>query len=89
MLDTFLSIHIASYTIFYKFYIEDQQPEITDLADLMYLASIPYCELAILDKDVCRILNIINSNHNLFKDIKVRDGRFLTSILQKPFFVDF
>lgn len=62
----FLSLAIMGYVIFYKYYIHGKDPIPSDFGDLFHLFVIPYCELAILERDLCNVLNHIKKNHTIF-----------------------
>ncbi len=63
--EIFLSVRLFAHVIFYKYYLGSREPRGTsDFGDLMHLFCIPYCELAIIERDLCNILNQIKRNHD-------------------------
>ena len=72
----FNSIQLFGYVIFYKYYIQGRESERTDFGDLFHLFSIPYCRWAILERDMCNILNQIKDKHNILKETEIRNPDF-------------
>jgi hypothetical protein len=76
--EVFLSIRLLAHVIFYKYYLGQREPKkLSDFGDLAHLASIPYCELAVMERDLCNILNQIKRNHDTLKYTVVRNIEFL------------
>ena len=73
----FLSIRMFAYVIFYKYYLGQREPKkLSDFGDLAHLCVIPYCELAIVERDLCNVLNQIKRNQDTLKSTVVRDIDF-------------
>lgn len=66
-------------SFFYKYYLAGQEPKASDFGDMFHLYDIPYCKLAIMERNMCDILNQIKKNH------KVLDG---VAVMNKDFLVD-
>jgi hypothetical protein len=68
----FLSIRLYSYVIFYKYYLGQRDPiRPSDFGDLFHLFSIPYCEIAVMERDLCNVLNQIKQNHDVLDSTEV------------------
>lgn len=76
-LAVFLSIRLFAHVIFYKYYLGRREPnKISDFGDLAHLFVIPYCELAIMERDLCNVLNQIKRNQDTLASTVVRDIDF-------------
>jgi hypothetical protein len=77
-IDVFKSIRLFGYVIFYKYYLGQRDPKkLSDFGDLGHLFYIPYCELAVMERDLCNILTQIKQNHNILENTKIRNIEFL------------
>jgi hypothetical protein len=75
--EVFLSIRLFAHIIFYKYYLGQREPtKISDFGDLAHLFVLPYCELAIMERDLCNVLNQIKRNQDTLKSTIVRDIDF-------------
>ena len=72
----FLSLAITGYVIFYKYCIHGKNPIPSDFGDLFHLFVIPYCELALLERDLCNVLNHIKKNHTILDNTIVKNVEF-------------
>lgn len=64
--NSFLSLRLYAYVVFYIYYLGRREPEnLSDFGDLFHLASIPYCELAVMERDLCEVLNQIKRNADI------------------------
>jgi len=76
--EVFLSIRLLAHVIFHKYYIGRREPaSLSDFGDLFHLAYIPYCELAVVERDLCSILNQIKRHQDVLKSTVVRNIDFL------------
>ena len=75
--EVFLSIQLGSYVQFYKYYLGGRSPKLSDFGDLFHLASIPYCEMAILERDLCEILRQIKSHGRILENVRVENIDFI------------
>jgi hypothetical protein len=74
----FLSLRLLAHVIFYKYYLGQREPNrLSDFGDLAHLVSIPYCELAVMERDLCNVLNQIKRHQDTLKSTVVRDIDFL------------
>lgn len=75
--DVFLSVRLFGYVIFYKYYLGRRDPtRPSDFGDLSHLCAIPYCELAVMERDLCNILGQIKRNHSILESTKMHDIDF-------------
>lgn len=76
-LKIFLSIRTFAYTIFYKYYLQNREPyKPSDFGDLFHVFYIPYCKLAIIEKDLCDVLNQIKNNSDILNNVKIENIDF-------------
>lgn len=74
----FLSVRLFAHVVFYKYYLGQRVPKRTsDFGDLAHLAYIPYCELAVMERDMCNVLNQIKRHQDVLKSTVVRNIDFL------------
>jgi hypothetical protein len=79
--ETFLSVRLFGYVIFYKYYLGQRQPKrLSDFGDLFHLFPIPYCELAVMERDLCNILHQIKSNHTILESTDVQNIDFVRGL---------
>jgi len=77
--DVFLSIRLYAHVIFYKYYLGNREPrKLTDLGDLGHLFYIPYCELAVMERDLCNVLGQIKRNHTILENTTIKNIDFLS-----------
>jgi hypothetical protein len=75
--DAFPSIKLMGYVIFYKYYLVGQQPKDSDFGDMFHLYDIPYSKLAIMERNMCGILNQIKKNHDALNGVTIMNKDFL------------
>jgi hypothetical protein len=77
--EVFLSIRLYAHVLFYKYYLGNREPKkLSDFGDLGHLFYIPYCELAVMERDLCNILNQIKRNHDILENTAVKNIDFLS-----------
>jgi len=77
--EVFLSVRLFAYVLFYKYYLGNREPrKLSDFGDLGHLFYIPYCELAVMERDLCNILNQIKRNHDILENTSVKNIDFLS-----------
>jgi hypothetical protein len=80
-LDVFLSIRLYAYVIFYKYYLGQREPrKLSDFADLGHFFMIPYCEMAIMERDLCNVLNQIKNNHDILESTEIHNIDYIYDI---------
>lgn len=68
---SFLSVRIFALYLFYKYYIESRDTKKGDFLDLHHIMPLPYCKVAIVEKDMCAILRNIKKNHDVLKGVTI------------------
>ena len=77
--EVFLSVRLFAHVIFYKYYLGRREPnKMSDFGDLSHLFIIPYCELAIMERDLSNVLNQIKRHQDILATTVVRDIDFFT-----------
>jgi hypothetical protein len=77
--EVFISIRLYAYVLFYKYYLGNRKPmKLSDFGDLGHLFYVPYCELAVMERDLCNILNQIRRNHDILGNTVVKNINFLS-----------
>ena len=75
--EIFLSIRLFAHFIFYKFYLGNREPnKIPDFGDLAHIFLLPYCDLAIMERDNCNVLNQIKRNQDTLNSTVIRNIDF-------------
>ena len=74
--ECFRSIQIYGYALFYKYYLHGKEPKPSDFGDMFHLAPIPYCKLAVMERDMCNVLNHIKSHHDVLKGVTIKNIDF-------------
>ena len=76
--EVFLSIRLYAHVLFYKYYLGNREPrKLSDFGDLGHLFYIPYCELAVMERDQCNVLNQIKCNHDILEGTSIKNIDFL------------
>jgi hypothetical protein len=76
--ELFLSIRLYGYVIFYKYYLGQREPKkLSDFGDLFHIFPLPYCEVVVMERDLCNILNQIKKNHNILNSTNIHNIDFL------------
>ncbi|MBA7700329.1 hypothetical protein ES703_109040 [subsurface metagenome] len=76
-LEIFLPLRTYAYVIFYKYYLQNREPsKLSDFGDLFHVSYIPYCKLAIIERDLCNVLNQIKRNSNILNNVKIENIDF-------------
>jgi len=80
--EVFQSIQFYAYFIYYKYYLGNREPrKMSDFGDLFHLFYLPYCKLAVLEKDMYDILRQIDSGYKILGNMEVKtETQFLTSL---------
>lgn len=76
--EVFLSIRLYALVIFYKYYLGRREPKrLSDFGDFFHLFPIPYCEIAIIERDLCETLNQVKRNHTILDSTDIENIDFL------------
>lgn len=79
--EIFSSYRISALVIFYKYYLGGRKPnKHSDFGDLMHLYALPYCHLAIFERDLCNILNMIKTHEDILVQTEIRNIDFLKEL---------
>lgn len=81
--DVLKSFQIRGYVVFYKYYVNEEDPDTHDHADLFHISYLPYCKFAIIEQKMCAIVNRIQQNNHKFTEVTVRDNRWLETTLPR------
>ncbi len=74
----FQSIRLYAYVVFYKYYLGQREPnKLSDFGDLFHLFPIPYCEIAVMERDLANVLNQIKDNQEILEGTEVLDIDFV------------
>jgi hypothetical protein len=77
-IDVFQSIRLYAYVIFYKYYLGQREPnKLSDFGDLFHLFPIPYCEIAVMERDLANILNQIKDTQDILGGTEILDIDFV------------
>jgi hypothetical protein len=75
--EVFLSVRLLALVNFYKYHLGGREPaKLSDFGDEFHLAYIPYCELAIMERDLCDVLNQIKRHQDVLSSTVVRNIEF-------------
>lgn len=78
--DVFKSLKIFAYYVYYKYYNQNKTVSKSDFADLFHLYCMPYCHFAIVERDMCHILNQIKSRNRILNGVIVKNMEFFNEI---------
>ncbi len=69
----FLSWKMIAYLTFYKFYLNNKRPTISDLGDILMSANFPYVDAIVVEKNVKEIVRQIQNKHNFVRHLELFD----------------
>ena len=79
--ELFKGVQLYAYYIFYKYYIGKREPvKRSELGDLFHLSYIPYCKMAILERDQCSILRKIQKDYPILENVCIENKDFITDL---------
>ena len=79
--DAFLSIQLHAYYVYYTYYLDNRAPKnLSDFGDLFHLPYLPYCTLAILERDMSNVLNKIKFHYEVLDGVEVKNVDFLSGL---------
>ncbi len=77
----FKGLQTYAYYIFYKYYIGKRKADkISDFGDLFHLFYIPYCKLAVLERDQCSILRKIQKDSSILENVRIENIDFIKTL---------
>jgi hypothetical protein len=74
--EPFRYLSLRGYVIFYKYYLHRKKSNHSDFGDLFHLNTIPYCDVVIVERDLCNVLNHIKKNHSILSNIIIKNIDF-------------
>ena len=75
--EVFRSVRLFALVNFYKYYLGRREPaKLPDFGDEFHLSYIPYCELAIMERDLCEVLGQIKRHQDVLDSTMVRNLQF-------------
>ena len=81
--ENFRGIRLRSMALFYKYYLGNRKPKSTsELGDFGHLLYIPYCQLAIMEKDICNVLKQIQKSQDVISETEVQNISFLRELVE-------
>lgn len=79
--EVFLSVRLFAYVFFYKYCIDNRKvKELSEFGDLLHLFSIPYSEIAVMERDLCNIMAMISKRHDVLDSTSVRNIEFIRKL---------
>ncbi|MEX1143241.1 MAG: hypothetical protein WEC16_00230 [Anaerolineales bacterium] len=83
-LDVFLSVRLFAQVVYYKYYLGERDPDRpSDFGDLAHLALIPYCELAVMERDLSNVLCQIKNHGSSLSSTVIRNIDFFEDWIWK------
>ena len=73
----FRSVRIMGYVIFYKYYVSDQKLNPSDFGDMFQLYDLPYCKLAVMERNIGEFLIQIKRNHDVLDGVTIMNKDLL------------
>lgn len=70
------SFQIFAYALFYKYYLYNKKPQLSDFGDMHHLAVVPYCNLVILEREMSNTLNHIKCDYDILKGVTITNVDF-------------
>jgi hypothetical protein len=75
--EVFLSVRLFALVNFYKYYLGRREPtKLSDFGDEFHLFYLPYCKLAIMERDLCNVLNQVKGHQDVLNSTVVRNIDF-------------
>ncbi|TFH25494.1 hypothetical protein E4G67_00930 [Candidatus Bathyarchaeota archaeon] len=78
--EVFQSIQLRSSVQFYKYYLGRRTPKTSDFGDLFHLSYLPYCETAILEKDLGETLRQIKQREGILENVRIENLDFIRKL---------
>jgi len=79
--EVFLSEQLLAYVQFYKYLLRGRNTTLKDFGDLFYLAIIPYCKMAIIERYLCEILKQIKLHQKILENVRVENIDFIYQLI--------
>lgn len=77
-INVFKSIRLYAYVLFYKYYLAEREPNrLSDFGDLFHLFPIPYCEVAVMERDLANVLSQIKNTQEILRRTDLQNIEFV------------
>jgi hypothetical protein len=74
----FQSVRLSALVLFYKYYLGNRNPtKLSDFGDSFHLYAIPYCEIAVMERDLTNVLGQIKRNDAVLEFTDIYNIDFL------------
>ncbi|MBN2285185.1 MAG: hypothetical protein JXI43_01960 [Tissierellales bacterium] len=70
-MDQFNSLKMMAYVVFYKFYIDNRTPRLSDIPDFIISSSYPYLDQIIIEKNQAEMIRQIQKRHNFCNHLNI------------------
>jgi hypothetical protein len=75
---TIKSVRLYALVLYYKYYLRNREPKRpSDFGDLFHLYALPYCALAVVERDLANVLTQIKRNDTVLDATDIRDIDFI------------
>ena len=75
---TIKSVRLYALVLYYKYYLRNVEPKRpSDFGDLFHLYALPYCALAVVERDLANVLAQIKRNDAVLEATEIRDIDFI------------
>jgi hypothetical protein len=75
---TIKSVRLYALALYYKYYLGSREPKKpSDFGDLFHLYALPYCTLAVVERDLANVLAQIKRNDTVLDTTEIRDIDFI------------
>lgn len=82
--DLFKSLWLFGLVQYYVYRLHKRRPLDTDFGDLHHVFSLPYCQLVVMEKYLCQVLNHIKRNDKVLANVEIRDIDFVRDLTGLP-----
>jgi hypothetical protein len=69
--DAFPSVKTTFYTVFYRFYAENRDPELQDVFDILIFNVVPYLDIVVTERFQGEIFRKIKNRDEMYQDIEI------------------
>jgi hypothetical protein len=83
--EVFKSVRLFAMVLYYKYYLAGRVPKSgSDFGDLFHLYALPYCAVAVLEKDLANVLGQIKRNDAVLESTEIHNLGFLRALVALP-----
>jgi hypothetical protein len=77
------SVRLHAFVLFYKYYLGGRDPKKpSDFGDLFGLYALPYCVLAVVERDLANVLTQIQKYDPVLTNVEIRDISFVRNLVR-------